>query len=88
MGLLDKRKALKRKRNAGLASNKKPRIDRNLENLPWKQSRRPLETGLDADDGILELEEVEGVEVVYEITDSGRVAKFRVGLVFVRTWPS
>ncbi|CAA7264354.1 unnamed protein product [Cyclocybe aegerita] len=30
------------------------------------------------DDGILELEEVEGVEVVYEMTDAGRVAKFRV----------
>ncbi|KAJ3567280.1 hypothetical protein NP233_g6466 [Leucocoprinus birnbaumii] len=33
------------------------------------------------DDGILELEEVEGVEVFYETTDGGKVAKFRVSEV-------
>lgn len=30
------------------------------------------------DDGVLELEEVEGVEVVYETTEGGRVVKFNV----------
>lgn len=30
------------------------------------------------DDGILDLEEVDGVEVVYEDTDAGRVVKFNV----------
>ena len=64
----------------------------NLEDLPWKSLARPMETGLDGDDGILELEEVEGVEIVYEDTGKGRVAKFKVrtltvlqncGLIFV-----
>lgn len=43
---------------------------------------RPMETGLDGDDGILELEEVEGVEIVYEDTGKGRVAKFKVHETF------
>lgn len=49
-----------------------------LDGLPWKAVRRPSETGLDGDDGILELEEVENVEVVYEDTEGGRVMKFNV----------
>lgn len=39
---------------------------------------RPLETCLDGDDGVLDLEEVDNVEVVYENTDRGRVIKFNV----------
>jgi hypothetical protein len=81
MGLLE-RQQLKRKRNATPESRKKARVERTAEELPWKKSRRPLKTGLVGDDGILELEEVEGVEVVYGITEGGgRVAKFRVSLV-------
>ena len=57
---------------------KRPRIECTAENLPWKKSRRPLETILGGDDGILELEEVEGVEVIYTTTTEGKVAKFRV----------
>ncbi|KAL0960116.1 hypothetical protein HGRIS_011758 [Hohenbuehelia grisea] len=49
-----------------------------LDSLPWHQVVRPKEAGLGDDDGILELEEVEGVEIVYEETDGGRVAKFNV----------
>ena len=37
-----------------------------------------METGLDGDDGILELEEVDNVEVVYEEEDGGKVIKFNV----------
>lgn len=33
---------------------------------------------LDVDDGILELEELDNVQVVYEDTADGRVAKFNV----------
>jgi ATP-dependent RNA helicase DDX24/MAK5 len=60
-------------------ANKKSRTQVNSANdLPWKSVLRPMDTGLGEDDGILELEEVEDVEVVYEKTDAGRVAKFRV----------
>ena len=33
---------------------------------------------MDGDDGILDLEEVDNVEVVFEQTDTGRVVKFNV----------
>ncbi|KAF7351230.1 DEAD-domain-containing protein [Mycena sanguinolenta] len=46
--------------------------------LPWKVVKRPQETGMGGDDGILELEEVDDVEVVYEVTEAGRVATFNV----------
>lgn len=49
--------------------------------LPWKVIARSHEAGVDAGlEGIMELEEVEGVEVVYEDTGAGRVAKFNVGV--------
>ncbi len=36
------------------------------------------------DEGIIELEEVEGVEVIYETTEGGRVVKFNVsGVCYV-----
>jgi len=75
-----KSSSLKRKANSRFLPVKKARIQQyNIDDLPWKSVSRPSETGLDGDDGILELEEVEGVEVVYEDTSSGRVAKFNVG---------
>ncbi|KAJ7634913.1 ATP-dependent RNA helicase [Roridomyces roridus] len=46
--------------------------------LPWKAVSRPMEAGMDGDDGILELEEVDDVEVVYEETGAGRVLTFNV----------
>lgn len=49
-----------------------------LDKLPWKTVARPIETGLDGDDGILELEEVDDVEVVYEERDGGKVIRFNV----------
>jgi ATP-dependent RNA helicase DDX24/MAK5 len=72
--------AIKRKLSTKLTSSrKKQKIQqRNADDLPWKTVKRPAESGLGGDDGILELEEVEGVEVVYETTDGGRVVKFNV----------
>ena len=49
-----------------------------LDDLPWKSIPRPTVSGLDGDDGILELEEVDGVEVTYEDTSGGRTVKFNV----------
>jgi ATP-dependent RNA helicase DDX24/MAK5 len=46
--------------------------------LPWKVVKRPVEAGMGGDDGILELEEVDDVEVVYEETEGGRVVTFNV----------
>jgi len=63
---------------------KRPRIECNAEELPWKRIRRPFETGLGGDNGILELEEVEGVEVIY--TDEGKVAKFCVSSPFADSY--
>jgi ATP-dependent RNA helicase DDX24/MAK5 len=72
--------SVKRKVKAGpSASRKRLKMQpTSLDGLPWKSVRRPSETGLDGDDGILELEEVENVEVVYEDTEGGRVMKFNV----------
>jgi len=65
-------------------SRKKPKSRHlTINDLPWKSVSRPSDTGLGEDDGILELEEVEGVEVVYEDTDVGRVVKFNVSRCFV-----
>jgi ATP-dependent RNA helicase DDX24/MAK5 len=76
---------LKRKIKAPTSSRKKTKIEHHsLETLPWKAVFRPTETGLDGDDGVLDLEEVEDVEVVYEQTDVGRVVKFNVSLVLRR----
>ncbi|KAF8965062.1 DEAD-domain-containing protein [Flammula alnicola] len=62
-----------------LSSRKKAKLQhRNADELPWKSVARPSEAGIGGDDGILELEEVEGVEVFYEMTDGGRVVKFNV----------
>lgn len=62
------------------SSRKKAKMQHHLSlhDLPWKILQRPQVAGLNGDDGILELEEVEGVEVVYEETESGRVARFNV----------
>lgn len=56
---------------------------RTLDELPWKKVARPQEAGVDGDDGILELEEIEGVDVIYEETSGGRLVKFAVCLVYI-----
>ncbi|KAF9467758.1 P-loop containing nucleoside triphosphate hydrolase protein [Collybia nuda] len=76
---LSAKKAFKRRLQEGASSRKKAKTRHHTaDDLPWKTVSRPQEAGLDGDDGILELEEVEGVEVVYEETDGGRVARFKV----------
>jgi len=65
------------------SSRKKPKTQHySVDDLPWKTVKRPQDTGLGGDDGILELEEVEDVEVIYEETDAGRVAKFKVSRIY------
>lgn len=74
-----KKPAFKRKVKASTSSRKRSKVEcHSLDGLPWKTVSRPSETGLGGDDGILDLEEVEDIEVVYEHTDAGRVVKFNV----------
>jgi ATP-dependent RNA helicase DDX24/MAK5 len=76
---------LKRKINTSTSTRKKSKVQHHsLESLPWKSVSRPAETGLGGDDGILDLEEVDDVEVVYERTNTGRVVKFNVRFVVER----
>jgi hypothetical protein len=66
----------------GPVSRKKAKIQHHTaDDLPWKIVSRPSEAGRGGDDGILELEEVDDVEVVYEETQGGRVVKFNVSSV-------
>ena len=78
-------KALKRKSKiAALSSRKKARTEaRSADDLPWKVVSRRQESGIDdAFEGVMELEEVDGVQVVYEETDGGKVARFHVSPLF------
>lgn len=61
-----------------LVLRKKVKTHHTAEDLPWKKVTRPSEAGLGGDDWILELEEVDGVDVVYEETERGKVARFTV----------
>jgi ATP-dependent RNA helicase DDX24/MAK5 len=85
MGTLDKAKqsGLKRKGTAKtFLPRKMAKIQhRSADDLPWKPVSRPLEAGMGFD-GMLELEEAEGVEVIYETTDGGRLVKFKVSFIF------
>jgi ATP-dependent RNA helicase DDX24/MAK5 len=59
----------------------KRRTATSANDLPWRVVPHVQEAGGDdggADDGILELEEVENVRLVYEDTPAGRVIKFEV----------
>ncbi|TFY67112.1 hypothetical protein EVJ58_g1849 [Rhodofomes roseus] len=50
-----------------------------VDQLPWKAVARPREANGAGDfDGMLELEEVSDVEVVYEETAGGKIVKFKV----------
>lgn len=79
-------KSIKKRKSTGNAqpSRKRLKSQHNVDDLPWKTVSRPSETGLEGDDGILELEEVDGVEVIYENTEGGRVVKFSVSQVNIR----
>jgi hypothetical protein len=73
-----KRKATAR----ALGARKKPRTQiASAEALPWKAVARRTDVVDDADEGLLDLEEVEDVEVVYEETPAGRVARFKVSAI-------
>lgn len=48
-----------------------------IDGLNWKVVQRPSAAGIDEAGGMLMLEEVDNVEVYYEETPKGRVAKFR-----------
>lgn len=74
-------KLLKRKATgaASAASKKAKTAHVTINELPWKTVKSKQEAGLPSEmEGLMELEEVEGVEVVYEENAGGRVAKFKV----------
>lgn len=48
-----------------------------LDELAWKVVERPSAAGIDEEGGMLMLEEVDDVEVYYEETENGKIAKFR-----------
>ena len=54
------------------------------DGLPWKSVPRLKKAGLSVDDGILDLEEVSDVEVVYEENELGRVVKFNLSRSYDR----
>lgn len=71
--------SLKRKSHTTEPSHKKRKVNHTTAAaLPWKAVKRTYDAGIDGDDGILELEEVEGVRVVYEDGEGGRTVKFEV----------
>jgi ATP-dependent RNA helicase DDX24/MAK5 len=70
---------LKRKTaSSNILARKRTKVLRSAAELPWKTISHAHETTGEGDDGILELEEVDDVEIVYENTESGRVATFHV----------
>lgn len=56
-----------------------------LNDLSWQPVVRTHAAGLDFDEGLLELEEVAGVQVQYHQTANGRVAAFIVGFLY-QSW--
>lgn len=62
------------------SSKKRKREVESVDSLPWKRmsSRYFSSEAFGEEGGMLEIDEVSDVEVVYEETDGGRVAKFRV----------
>ncbi|KAL5499261.1 MAK5 [Sanghuangporus vaninii] len=78
---MSQRNTSKRKRTSQGTSSSRKRLRRDVktvEDLPWRSVSRPDISGFEGDDGILELEEVEDVEVIYEETEHGRTARFKV----------
>ncbi|KAH8103065.1 ATP-dependent RNA helicase [Cristinia sonorae] len=75
-------KALLKRKAASNAEKSRKKVKAShlsADDLAWKVVETPKEAGLGDDlDGILELEEVDDVEVVYEETAGGKVAKFNI----------
>ena len=59
-------------------SKKRKTAHVSLDNLSWRPVAHAHTAGIELDEGLLDLEEVEGVQVEYEQTANGRVAKFLV----------
>lgn len=78
--------SLKRKIRSGIKhttkARKKAKTDSGssatIDALPWRTLPHAGALGNTDDDGVLELEEVDNVQVVYEETPKGRVATFKV----------
>jgi len=73
-------RSFKRKRRAPADKPIKKRrtyADAALDDLDWRVVFRPSEAGVHEEGGMLLLEEVEGVNVVYEETEAGKRVKFR-----------
>lgn len=73
--------APRKRRNVSSNSHlpkKRKKEHASLDNLSWRPVACAHTAGIEFDEGLLELEEVEGVQVVYEQTANGRVAKFLV----------
>ena len=71
----------KRKSSSQTPSRKKIKTSHtSLNDLPWKSVSKQPSFGNDFDESILDLEEVENVEVVYEETAAGRIVKFNVSM--------
>jgi hypothetical protein len=80
-GLIMTTSKVQTKRKLPLKANntrKRTKLLSSAQELPWKAVSRAYDTVYDGDDGILELDEVDGVEVVYEDTEHGKRAVFRV----------
>jgi ATP-dependent RNA helicase DDX24/MAK5 len=67
-----------KRRNISPSSRLLKKCKTALDDLSWRPVVRTRTAGIDIDEGLLELEEVDGVQVVYEQTTNGRVAKFLV----------
>lgn len=73
-------RALKRKQSRaalGIPSAKRPKRSA-VDDLPWHTVARPSEAALDDYGDVIELEEVEGVDIVYEGEGDGKVARFQI----------
>ena len=62
------------------AKKRRIQID-SVDKLAWKKVSRPEVSGFEGDDGILELEEIDDVQVIYEERENGRVARFVVSFL-------
>jgi hypothetical protein len=69
----------KRKRPTTTSSARKKSRNQyySIDELPWIASKAQ-QAGVVEEDGVIGLEEVDNVEVVYEDTEAGKVAKFNV----------
>ena len=83
------RPPLKRKAKPDIKSRKKSKVSTIslVDSLPWKSvSHLRTASSLEDNDGILGLEEVDNVQVIYEDTSDGRVVKFNVSMYNFRSF--